>query len=153
MISHANLPRRARLWTFGSGTHADSDGWVAAAGTTASTAPGRLTLRAGADGQGTLESPGELAFKAVDYRAIIVKVAAPEALTSIGVEGQTADGKWIALLPDTEVAKLARVSSGLLLPLEGMRGEGNAEFQRVRLNWKTDGNKPLILNRVAFYVR
>jgi hypothetical protein len=153
MISHANLPRHARLWTFGSGTHADSDGWVAAAGTTASTVPGSLTVRAGADGKGTLESPGELAFKPADFRAIIVKVAAPETLTSIGVEGQAANGKWMALLPETEVTKLARVSSGWLLPLEGMRGEGNTEFQRVRLNWKTDGNKPLILQRVAFYVR
>src|SRR3990167_5491592 len=36
MISHANLPRGARLWTFGAGMHADNDGWVAAAGTQAS---------------------------------------------------------------------------------------------------------------------
>lgn len=151
MISHANLPRRARLWTFGTGMHEDSDGWVAAAGMQASMGPGMLTLHADANGKGTLESPDDLAFRPADFRAIIVKVASPDVLTTVGVEAQTADGKWIALVPATDFPKLSRVSAGLLLPLAGTYGD--TEFKRIRLNFAVSNHKPIGLERIALYVR
>lgn len=151
MISHANLPRRSRLWTFGSGMLADSDGWVATAETQASAGPGMLTLRAGSSGAGMLESPDDLAFKPADYRGIVIKAATSAALSEIGVDGQTAEGKWVALLASADPAKLTRVSAGLMLPLGA--APADTEFKRIRLHWKTQDNKPLVLERIAFYVR
>ena len=119
MSSHANLPRRARLWTFGNSEHADGDGWAPTSGTQGAIGPGIFTLRVNAEGHGSLESPDDLAFRPTDYRAIIIKAAIPEALASLDVEGQMVDGKWITLIPATGLDKLQRVNAGLLLPLTG----------------------------------
>jgi hypothetical protein len=35
LVSHADLPRSARLWTFGTPKHVDSDGWTADRGSLA----------------------------------------------------------------------------------------------------------------------
>lgn len=152
MISHANLPRRSRLWTFGAGAHADDDGWVAAAGTTANPGRGKLALLAGPDGKGGLESPLDLAFRPADYRAIILRATSGEDMKSFGVDGQTADGSWVPIVAPTEVAKLARVSAGIALPIEA--ASGDREFARIRLIWRTAvAGQPLILKGVAFDVR
>jgi hypothetical protein len=151
MISHANLPRRSRLWTFGAEGHADDDGWLPSSGTQSAIGPGEFTLRANADGQGSLESPDDLAFRPADYSTIVIKAATPETLLTVGVEGRMADGKWITLLPATGLANLRRVSAGLLLPLTGTYGV--EEFRRIRLNWEAAGSKPLVLQRIAFYAR
>ncbi|MGO8756342.1 MAG: hypothetical protein ACLQHK_14090 [Gallionellaceae bacterium] len=151
MISHADLPRHARLWTFGNNEHADGDGWVPADGTQGEIGPGKFTLRANAAGLGTLESPDDLAFRPADYRAIIFKADTPEALTTIEVDGQLADGKWITLIPPASAAALQRVNAGLLLPLTGEHGD--TQFMRIRLEWKAAGSEPLVLEHIAFYAR
>lgn len=151
MISHADLPRKTKLWTFGNSTHADGDGWAPLPGTQGSIGSGIFTLRANAENRGSLESPDDLSFRPTDYRAIIIKAVMPEALASLEVEGQMADGKWIPLMPATGVASLQRVKAGLLLPLAGEHSD--KEFRRIRLNWKTDGSGPLALEHIAFYAR
>ncbi|OGT03414.1 MAG: hypothetical protein A3F73_12625 [Gallionellales bacterium RIFCSPLOWO2_12_FULL_59_22] len=149
MISHANLPRRSRLWTFGEGAHADGDGWVPSGKTQGQLTPGKFVLRSAPGSQGSLESPDDMAFRPAAYQAIIIKAAKPEALAAVGVEGQTPEGKWDSLLPLTDLAKLQRVGAGLLLPL----APGDTEYRRIRLNWKAADSEPLVLEHVAFYVR
>jgi hypothetical protein len=151
MATHANLPRRARLWTFGAGTYADADGWQASDRTRGSIGPGRFSLRVGANGRGSLMSPDDLAFRTKDYRAIVVKIDAAESLEALAVDGQTANGKWSPLIPATAVSKLEKVNAGLLLPLPDL--QGNVEFKRIRLNWKTKKDSSIVLQRIAFYVR
>lgn len=151
MVSHANLPRQSRLWAFGSSEHADGDGWVPSSGTQGIIGPGIFTLRTNAEGQGSLESPDDLDFRPAEYRAIIIKVAMPEILTSIEVDGQRVDGKWDTLIPATGLTGLQRVNSGLLLPLAGE--PDGTEFRRIRLKWNTAGSEPLVLESVAFYAR
>ncbi len=151
MISHANLPRKSRLWTFGSGLHADGDAWVPAAGTAGRIGPGMFMLTAAADGQGSLESPEDLGFKPANYSAIIVKAGTPEVLRSIEVQGQRPDGRWAVLIPATDASKLKQVNAGWLLPVAGTYAD--TEFKRIRLNWKAMENKPLALERIAFYAR
>jgi hypothetical protein len=107
-------------------------------------------LRANAEGRGSLDSPDDLAFRPADYRAIIIKAATHEVLTTVEVEGQTVDGKWVALVPATDLTKLQRVNAGLLLPLTGEYGD--KVFKRIRLNWKAAGSEPLVLEHIAFYV-
>ena len=149
MISHANLPRRSRLWTFGASAHADGDGWAPSGKTRGQLAPGKFILRAAQDSQGSLESPDDLAFKPAGYRAIIIKAAEPGVMAAVGVEGQTSDGKWITLVASTDLARLQRVGAGLMLPLTGVYGD--TEFRRIRLNWKAAGSEPLVLERIALY--
>ncbi len=68
MRTHANLPRGAKLWTFGSQQHPDSDGW-----TVNQAAPilqnGAVTLAPGGAGSRahTLESPRELYLRAGQF--------------------------------------------------------------------------------------
>lgn len=88
MISHANLPRRSRLWTFGAEEIADSDGWIPSTGTQGVIGHGIFTLRTNSDGYGALESPDDLSFHLADYRAIIVKARDSRVLQSIRVESQ-----------------------------------------------------------------
>lgn len=76
-----------------------------------------FTLHGNADGQVSLESPDDLAFKLADYSAIIFKAAMPKMLSTVSVEGQTTDGKWIPLFPETSLANLRLVKAGSLLPL------------------------------------
>ena len=149
MISHANLPRRSRLWTFGAGAHADGDGWVPSGKTQGQFTPGKFTLRTAPGLQGSLESPDDMAFNPAAYQSIVIKATKPEAMTEVGVDVQTSDGKWATLLAMTDLAKLQRVSAGLVLPLSGMHG--GTEYRRVRLNWKAAGSDPLVLEHVAFY--
>lgn len=151
MISHANLPRRSRLWTFGAGPHADADGWLPSGNTQGQLAPGKFTLSTAPGSQGSLESPDDIAFKPASYQAIIIKITEPEAIKEIGMEGQMPDGEWVTLVATTELSKLQRVSAGLMLPLASQYAD--TEFKRIRLTWKAIGKKPMILERIALYTK
>jgi len=151
MISHANLPRRSRLWTFGAGEHADGDGWLPSGKTQVQLAPGKFTLSTVPGTQGFLESPDDIVFQPASYQAIVIKITDPEAVKEIGVEGQTSNGEWITLVATTDVSSLQRVSAGLMLPLASQYGD--AEFKRIRLTWKAAGGKPMILERIALYAK
>ena len=101
-------------------------------------------------GQSILAPLRELGTPLADYSAIIIKAATPEALLTVGVDGQMADGKWITLLSAAGLTNLQRVSAGLLLPLTGTYGD--AEFRRIRLNWKAAGSKSLVLQQVRSWL-
>lgn len=149
MISHANLPRRSRLWTFGAGAHADGDGWVPSGKTQGQLNPEKFILKAGPSLLGSLESPDDMAFRPAEYQAIVIKATEPEAMAAIGLSGQTSEGEWVNLFAMTDLTKLQRVKAGLLLPLTGEYGD--SVFRRIRLNWKAVGNDPLVLEHIAFY--
>lgn len=151
MISHANLPRRSRLWTFGAGEHADGDSWLPSASTHGQLAPGKFTLSIVRGSQGSLESPDDIAFQPANFQAIVIKITEPETVTEVGVDGQTANGEWVTLVATTDLSRLQRVSAGLMLPLAGQYAD--AEFKRIRFTWKTAGGKPMILERIAFYAK
>lgn len=151
MISHANLPRRSRLWTFGAGEHADGDSWLPSGGTQGQIAPGKFTLSTVPGLQGLLESPDDIAFQPASYQAIVLKITEPEVITEIGVEGQMSNGEWVTLVTATNLSKLQRVSAGLMLPLTSQYAD--TEFKRIRFNWKAAGSKPMILERIAFYAK
>lgn len=151
MISHANLPRQSRLWTFGTWTHPDSDGWVPTSGTTASVNPNKLALKANADGKGALESPVDLAFKPHDYPSMVIKTDSAGALSTISIEAETVDGRWISLVPPTTVTSFSQGNAGLVIPLLG--AHENTEFSRVRLSWSANTGHPLVLEHIALYAR
>jgi len=61
LVTHADVPRGAQLWTFGSAGHADDDGWIAEDGTREGQ-HGYLAL-APSHGGVTLRSPGDLVVR------------------------------------------------------------------------------------------
>ncbi len=131
MVSHANLPRRARLWTFGTAGHASDDGWKALA---VHHAEGfcRPVDRASRRGcQRCHRIPGELQFSPRDYRALVVQTDAPADATRVGVQAQAADGQWVVLVAPMLLSETRQTRAGYVLALP----PADAEFQRLRITW------------------
>jgi hypothetical protein len=148
MISRANLPRQARLWTFGTSTHADADGWTGAQGTAISTSEGKLMPKPAAGDAGAIESPGELDFDCRDYGSLIIHTDAPPDTTRIGVEARQADGKWVALVPEQLLSEAPDTPAGRVLALPDLQ----QEFVRLRITWQGAGPS-LGIQHIALYPR
>lgn len=150
MVSHANLPRRARLWTFGTALHASDDGWTASPGAKMGASPGQLRVQVGAGAVGAIESPGELQFSAQDYRALVVQTDAPAQTTRVGVQAQSADGKWVVLVSETYLSEAPETRAGRVLALPPT----DAQFQRLRLTWLPGQQGASFgIRRIALYPR
>jgi hypothetical protein len=150
MITHHNLPRSARLWTFGSGNHADDDGWSAVAGSKSVVGKGNITLQGNSQGNGSLESPDDIWFRPGEYHAILVKIDAPEkSIGTIAIEGQAINGKWEDIVQKSQFSELTHSNAGYVFLL----GEksGNSEYRKIRLNWTGTRRKAFILKHIAFY--
>jgi hypothetical protein len=95
MVSHANLPRGARLWTFGTPRHADLDGFHAERGDIAA-GEGYATLRLD-DGMATLVSPPDQVIRprAIDRLVLRFDGIAP---TSVQVSARRdAVSEWMPI--------------------------------------------------------
>ena len=149
MISHANLPRRARLWTFGASAHADADGWTGGPGTTIS--PSRGALKGGSNSAegASIESPGELALRPRDYRAVVLQTNAPPDATRISVQGQGIDGEWVTLIPQRTLSSAPATRAGRLLELPLTE----TEFVRLRIAWASDSRSEFAIRQIALYPR
>jgi hypothetical protein len=147
MISHANLPRRAHLWTFGTATYGDADGWTGGRGTSINTSPGKLMVHS--TGQGAIESPGELGFRPRDYGAVIIQTDAPPEITRIAVEGQQPDGKWVTLIPETRLSAAPDTRAGRLLAIPAVENE----FVRLRIAWTSENQPAFGIRQIALYPR
>jgi hypothetical protein len=148
MISHANLPRRARLWTFGTATYADADGWTGSQGTKISTSPGKLMVSSAGGRTGAIESPGELEFYPRDHLSMVIKTDAAPQATRISVDGQERDGKWVTLISEKLLSSAPDTRAGRVLVIPKVQNE----FVRLRIAWTTD--KPTFgIQRIALYPR
>jgi hypothetical protein len=96
LLAHANLPRHARLWTFGTPRHADDDGWKAARGRIVAQ-PASLAVQAAEDGTLAIESPRELALAPRRGHVAIVEIE-PAARVPVEVWGRAADANDWQLL-------------------------------------------------------
>jgi hypothetical protein len=90
LVTHADVPHGARLWTFGTPRHADTDGWTAQAGSLAA-GPGEAKLVPSA-GAVTLLSPPDQVVRArsLDRLVLVFQDRAP---ARVKVEAE-ADGRW-----------------------------------------------------------
>jgi hypothetical protein len=148
MISHANLPRKARLWTFGASAHGDADGWTGEEGTATSAAPGKLMVQPSA-GKAAIASPGELALRPRNYRAMIIQTDAPPQSTRVGVQGQQADGKWLTLIPQAPLSSAPETRAGRLLAMPAVENE----FVRLRITWSGEQLTAFSVRQIALYPR
>ncbi len=129
LLSHANVPLGARLWTFGTPRHADGDGWTTSEGAM-TLKPGMLALTPTA-GAVALVSPPELAFAPQAFASIVVGLEDPTALHGLALAARAGpDQAW----REIRVAGSARwrtTPAGIAIPIEaaGMRGA----FDQLRL--------------------
>jgi hypothetical protein len=115
LATHADLPRGARMWTFGASRHADTDGWSLERG---DTKPGAGHLELAFETTATLLSPDDQVLRAADLALLIVGIANPAALTAVQVHARReGDSAWTEIAPTTAASTLARNAAGVQIPL------------------------------------
>ena len=94
LLARSGLPRGSRLWTFGAGAHADSDGYCAETGAMHAAA-GALELTADREGLVILVSPPEVALPRATIEAFVLGLSGTTRVEWIVVEGRAAiDAPW-----------------------------------------------------------
>lgn len=93
LVSHTDVPRGARLWTFGTARHAADDGWTAQRGALVA-GRGHLTLTA-ADGVVTIDSPRDLVVRPHVTDLLALHVGDARALEEVTVHARVdGDSAW-----------------------------------------------------------
>lgn len=151
MMSRYDLPRSARLWTFGAGMHRDADQWQADGGARASATADGLRLPLGGEGRAAVLSPAELGARAGAFDALIVQAEGGGEDLRLAVEAQAAGGAWQPLVPETPVRQWVRGPAGLRVPLPADAGPGAPAFDRLRLAWRGQAGSAVELRSVALY--
>ena len=129
LLSHANLPLGARLWTFGSPRHVDADGWSAEAGAV-EPGPGYLELKS-IDGALTLTSPRELAFEAPPFDRLVLGIEDPASLVTVRVLARTAPAAaWLEVAAVAAASRLTATLAGIVIPVAL---PSNVAFDQLRL--------------------
>jgi hypothetical protein len=97
LLERSGLPLGSRLWTFGSTSHADDDGWTRDTGSMRAL-PGHLELIADAHGFVTLVSPAEVAVPGDAIEAVVVGVRDDDDIEAIEIAARGApDDAWHVL--------------------------------------------------------
>ncbi|MDR2012323.1 MAG: hypothetical protein LBQ20_04645, partial [Rhodanobacter sp.] len=156
MLARADLPRHARLWTFGTTTYTDGDGWQVDGQPVVPDHAGTLALQLGSQGSIALDSPAELACAAEDYPAIIIQLHTPDQALMLEVLGQADGGQWITLCPDTPWRQFEQNAVGTwitIAPANPADGQPGFRFQRLRLTWRGQPSAALPVRSVVLYPR
>ena len=155
MVSHADLPRGARLWTFGTARHAADDGW--------SLERGMLTAGKGCanlrfdDAQATLLSPPDQVLRSATLETLYLGLLAPDTLAAVQVYARAdRTSPWQEIVPRTAAESLVRTAPGLAVPLEwpsDWRTHGViAESMRIVLRFRAGADHARV-DRIALYPR
>jgi hypothetical protein len=148
-LSHAFLPLGARLWTFGSPRHADSDGWMTANTARLAAGNGYLDLACASD-SAMLFSPSPLALAREETDLLVLGVTS-DALESLSVEARTGSGGWMSIASPRAACECERTSAGISVPLVWPAALECAEQLRISL---TPATKDAIrIAHIALYPR
>ena len=153
MVSHANIPRGARLWTFGSPGYADDDGW-SAQGARLISGPGHVDLLADSTAA-ILLSPPDQVIRANEAHSLIVGFTDASAVTSLRVlarKGET--DEWREIAPRTRVADLPSAAAGVTVALSWPDNWRSASAMAEQLKLELDfapAAKNVRLARIAVY--
>jgi hypothetical protein len=143
MVSHADLPRGARLWTFGTPRRADLDGFQAERGEIVS-GMGFVTLRPD-NGTAILSSPGDQVIRpqSIDRLVLRIEGASPQRVQVSA--RRDAVSEW------TPIAESARADVALDWPDAWRRDDGTVVEQiRIQLAFPP-GTRETRLTRVLLY--
>ncbi|WIY34166.1 hypothetical protein QRO11_19825 [Paracidovorax citrulli] len=151
MMSRYDLPRGARLWTFGAGTHDDTDQWQAERGSRIAATPKGLRVVLDGQGRASVVSPAELAVRRGAFDALIVQADGGGEGLRLGVEMQVAGGAWQPLVDETPVQQWDRRSAGFRIPLPAASARDAGSYDRLRLVWRGRPGAAVDLGLVALY--
>jgi hypothetical protein len=154
LVDHADLPRGARLWTFGSSRHADDDGWSLAQGKANA---GRGVLDLAFDTTADLASPADQVLRAADLDTLVIGLADSAPLVRVQVFARTGDtAPWTPVAAPVAAAALQRDAAGMRVPLvwpAAWRTTGAvAEQLRIVLTFRA-GTTAARVQRIALYPR
>ena len=149
MLARSGLPRGSRLWTFGTPSHADDDGWPVEAGSLHALR-GALELTAGAGNRIVLVSPREVALAGDAIDGIVIGLADEVEVATIDVDARTAiDAPW---------RPLARANAGALQTspagriVKRMASAPAGEVDQIRVTLSLVARAQTTLTRVAILV-
>ncbi len=151
MMSRYDLPRSARLWTFGAGTHEDLDQWTAEGAAKATATLSGLHLQLDGEGRGRLSSPAELNGRVGAFDALIVQFDGGGDDLQLGVEIQSSAGPWQTLVAETPVRQWPKSAAGVRIPLPADGAQEARSFDRLRLVWRGAAKASLDLSSLALY--
>ncbi len=151
MMSHYDLPRSARLWTFGAGMHRDTDQWQADAGGQASATVEGLRLQLGGDGRVSVVSPSELDVRSGAFDALIVQAEGGGNGLQLGVDMQAEGGAWQALVLEAPLKQWPRGPAGFRIPFPAETALGARPYDRLRLAWRGPAGEAVVIRSVALY--
>ncbi|MCC7041694.1 MAG: hypothetical protein IT516_15405 [Burkholderiales bacterium] len=145
MLARAGLPLGALLWTFGTPSHADGDGWVAEQGRIA-LAKGGLVVTPDANGRAILLSPADLPASLQRATQFVIGVDSHAGLRRVRVQGRLAGGGWRTLV-DATGGELRETPAGIAVT------HGSAEralpLDQLRLELTFRSTTPRTIARVA----
>jgi hypothetical protein len=153
LVSHADLPLGARLWTFGGPSYGDDDGWRAERGSLR--APGGhldLELDSGA---ATLVSPPDQVIRSARIDSLILGLRDADALERLQVFARIDEhAPWIAVTPALAAVSLKKGAAGLRAQLDwpaAWRAEAAIATQvKIDLQFRA-GTQRARIDRVALY--
>jgi len=154
LVGHADLPRGARLWTFGTPRHADDDGWSLERG---ALVPGRGFVELTAEATAVLRSPPDQVLRPRALDTLVLGLADDAALARVEVWARSGpDAPWTAIGAPLAGGALPRSAAGVLVPLAWpatWRARGViAERLKIALTFES-GAAGVRLRHLALYPR
>lgn len=146
MLARAGLPLGAVLYTFGTASHADGDGWTADVGTIA-LGRGFLTLGPDANDRIALVSPKGLPAQVREAEEFVMGFDGHAGVRRIRIQGRTGpDGGW-ETLADASGTALRASHAGIAVK----RGTGDRAFaiDQLRIEITFSANTAKALTRIA----
>jgi hypothetical protein len=146
MLARQGLPLGAVLYTFGTPSHADGDGWTADVGTLA-LGPGHLTIGPDANGRIALVSPKGLPVQVRRAEDFVLGFDGHAGVRRVRVQGRSApDGGW-ETLADASGAALRPTAAGVAV--KRTAGDRALAIDQVRIEITFATNTAKVLARVA----
>ena len=153
MVTHANVPLRARLWTFGAPGYADDDGWRLEEGKVYARG-GYLDLEFDA-ATATLLSPPDQVIRTATIDSIILGLRDAVPLAAMQVFGRIDDkSPWVAIGAPIPAARFQHVDAGVQVPLAwpgALRAKGTIVAELKIVLAFDRGVSSARLERVALY--
>ena len=149
MVNRANLPRQARLWTFGGGMLIDDDDWYPQVAGMASPIDAALEVTI-QDGGTVVDSPNALDFRTSELDALILGIRSAPAGASIEVQTRERDQrKWRKAVGRKTIGSLQRYRAGYLVPLP--HAHSTRQIEQLRLVFRGPAGEKIIIERIALY--
>jgi hypothetical protein len=155
VVARADLPRGARLWTFGTARYATDDGWTLEGGTLQA-GKGFVDLRFSGV-IAALLSPPDQVLRAASLETLYLGLRDADALESVAVFARVEPtSPWTPIVPETNASALARTAPGLAVPLawpaEWRAHATIAESFKVVMSFRA-GTAQARIDRIALYPR